>query len=124
MNKNKILKATLIFGMVWMSGGIIIRFMNYKSGDNVSFLIMLGIANFLLTIVYASLLKEINQKIKLAKQIDDYIPKGEFVINTSSNKVEDKATDFVDYSDLTNCKNKEQSYGEICVHCNKCGRFE
>jgi len=22
-----------------------------------------------------------------------------------------------------NCKNIEESYGEICVRCNKCGRF-
>ena len=22
------------------------------------------------------------------------------------------------------CKNKEESYGEICVKCNKCGRFD
>jgi hypothetical protein len=25
---------------------------------------------------------------------------------------------------LDNCKNLEGSYGEICVHCNKCGRFD
>ena len=23
-----------------------------------------------------------------------------------------------------NCKNKAESYGEICVKCNKCGRFD
>lgn len=22
------------------------------------------------------------------------------------------------------CKNKEESYGEVCVRCNKCGRFD
>lgn len=22
------------------------------------------------------------------------------------------------------CKNKEESYGEVCVQCNKCGRFD
>ena len=22
------------------------------------------------------------------------------------------------------CKNKEESYGQICVWCNKCGRFD
>ena len=22
------------------------------------------------------------------------------------------------------CKNKKESYGEICVRCNKCGRFD
>ena len=22
------------------------------------------------------------------------------------------------------CKNLEESYGEICVRCNKCGRFD
>jgi len=27
------------------------------------------------------------------------------------------------YSALDNCENVEQSYGEICVRCNKCGRF-
>ena len=30
---------------------------------------------------------------------------------------------FVDYSALDNCKNIEASYGEICVKCNRCGRF-
>ena len=30
---------------------------------------------------------------------------------------------FADYSALDNCKNLESSYGEICVRCNKCGRF-
>jgi hypothetical protein len=25
---------------------------------------------------------------------------------------------------LDNCKNLEDSYGEICVRCNKCGRFK
>lgn len=24
---------------------------------------------------------------------------------------------------LENCENLEQSYGEICVKCNKCGRY-
>lgn len=31
---------------------------------------------------------------------------------------------FEDYPALDNCKNIEQSFGEICVKCNKCGRFE
>ncbi|AJD29300.1 hypothetical protein N496_19300 (plasmid) [Clostridium botulinum A2B3 87] len=31
---------------------------------------------------------------------------------------------FDDYSVLDNCKNLESSFGEICVKCNKCGRFE
>ena len=30
---------------------------------------------------------------------------------------------FTDYQAVDNCKNIEQSYGEICVHCNRCGRF-
>lgn len=30
---------------------------------------------------------------------------------------------FVDYPVLDSCKNLENSYGEICVKCNKCGRF-
>jgi hypothetical protein len=30
---------------------------------------------------------------------------------------------FIDYPVIENCKNLESSYGEICVHCNKCGRF-
>ena len=29
----------------------------------------------------------------------------------------------IDYSALDSCQNLEQSYGEICVKCNKCGRF-
>lgn len=29
----------------------------------------------------------------------------------------------IDYSVLDNCKNLKDSYGEICVQCNKCGRF-
>ena len=28
----------------------------------------------------------------------------------------------IDYSVLDNCKNLEDSYGEICVQCNKCAR--
>ena len=31
---------------------------------------------------------------------------------------------FIDYAALDNCKNIEESYGEICVQCNKCGRFD
>lgn len=27
-------------------------------------------------------------------------------------------------SALDECKNLEQSFGEICVRCNKCGRFD
>ena len=29
----------------------------------------------------------------------------------------------VDYAVIDGCKNLEESYGEICVQCNKCGRF-
>ena len=29
----------------------------------------------------------------------------------------------ITYSVLDNCRNLENSYGEICVKCNKCGRF-
>lgn len=29
----------------------------------------------------------------------------------------------IDYSIRDDCKNLEESYGEICVHCNKCGRW-
>lgn len=25
---------------------------------------------------------------------------------------------------IDDCQNLEESYGEICVHCNKCGRFD
>lgn len=28
-----------------------------------------------------------------------------------------------DISPMDGCKNLKESYGEICVHCNKCGRF-
>ena len=31
---------------------------------------------------------------------------------------------FIDYSVTEDCKNLEQSYGEICIQCNKCGRFD
>lgn len=30
---------------------------------------------------------------------------------------------FVDFAPLDGCQNVEESYGEICVKCNKCGRF-
>lgn len=30
---------------------------------------------------------------------------------------------FVDSAVSKNCKNLSESYGEICVKCNKCGRF-
>lgn len=30
---------------------------------------------------------------------------------------------FDDYAALENCENLEESYGEICLHCDKCGRF-
>jgi hypothetical protein len=30
----------------------------------------------------------------------------------------------IDYSALDNCVNLEDSYGEICVNCNCCGRFD
>lgn len=30
----------------------------------------------------------------------------------------------VDYGVTDDCKNLEQSYGVICVKCNKCGRFD
>lgn len=29
----------------------------------------------------------------------------------------------IDFSVADDCKNLEDSYGEICVRCNKCGRF-
>lgn len=28
------------------------------------------------------------------------------------------------YGVTDDCKNLEESYGEICVKCNKCGRFD
>ena len=31
---------------------------------------------------------------------------------------------FVEYGALDNCKNPMESFGEICVHCNQCGRFD
>lgn len=31
---------------------------------------------------------------------------------------------FVDFGVIKDCKNLEMSYGEICVKCNKCGRFK
>lgn len=30
----------------------------------------------------------------------------------------------IDYSALDNCKNLEDSFGEICVRCNACGRYD
>lgn len=30
----------------------------------------------------------------------------------------------VDYSPVENCQSLELTYGEICVKCNKCGRFD
>ena len=30
----------------------------------------------------------------------------------------------ITYSTTEDCKNMGESYGEICVHCNKCGRWE
>ena len=30
----------------------------------------------------------------------------------------------ITYSALDDCQNLESSYGEICVRCNKCGRFD
>lgn len=30
---------------------------------------------------------------------------------------------FADYGVLDGCQNVESSYGEVCVQCNKCGRF-
>ena len=29
----------------------------------------------------------------------------------------------IDIGVLKDCKNKAESFGEICVRCNKCGRF-
>lgn len=29
----------------------------------------------------------------------------------------------IDYGVREDCKNLKESYGEICVKCNKCGRF-
>ena len=36
---------------------------------------------------------------------------------------EKKSPIFIDSAPLKDCKNKAESYGEICVRCNKCGRF-
>ena len=36
---------------------------------------------------------------------------------------EKKSPTFIDSAPLKDCKNKAESYGEICVRCNKCGRF-
>lgn len=30
----------------------------------------------------------------------------------------------IDFGVTDNCKNLMESYGEICVKCNKCGRFD
>ena len=30
----------------------------------------------------------------------------------------------IDYGVTDDCQNLEESYGEICVKCNKCGRFD
>jgi hypothetical protein len=30
----------------------------------------------------------------------------------------------ISYGVTDDCKNLEESYGEICVKCNKCGRFD
>ena len=30
---------------------------------------------------------------------------------------------FVDYAPIEDCQN-EDTYGEVCVQCNKCGRFD
>jgi hypothetical protein len=30
----------------------------------------------------------------------------------------------ISYGVTDDCKNLEESYGEICVQCNKCGRFD
>ncbi len=29
----------------------------------------------------------------------------------------------IDFPPLPDCRNIEETYGEICVKCNKCGRF-
>ena len=29
----------------------------------------------------------------------------------------------IDYGVIDECRNPEESYGEICVQCNRCGRF-
>ena len=31
---------------------------------------------------------------------------------------------YVSYAVTDDCKNLAESYGEICVQCNKCGRFD
>lgn len=36
---------------------------------------------------------------------------------------EKKSPIFIDSAPLKDCKNTAESYGEICVRCNKCGRF-
>jgi hypothetical protein len=30
---------------------------------------------------------------------------------------------FIDFAPVKNCKSPKETYGEICVQCNKCGRF-
>lgn len=30
---------------------------------------------------------------------------------------------FIDYAPVKNCKSPMETYGEICIKCNKCGRF-
>lgn len=30
----------------------------------------------------------------------------------------------LDFAVTKDCKNPEESYGEICVKCNRCGRFD
>ena len=35
----------------------------------------------------------------------------------------EKTMTHIDISALKDCKNKAESFGEICVRCNKCGRF-
>ena len=30
---------------------------------------------------------------------------------------------FIDYAPVAHCKRPQETYGEICVQCNDCGRF-
>jgi hypothetical protein len=31
---------------------------------------------------------------------------------------------YIDYTPILDCKSLEETYGEICIKCNKCGRFD
>ena len=31
---------------------------------------------------------------------------------------------FIDFAPVKDCKSQSETYGEICIRCNKCGRFD